>query len=163
MPALESGSQISGMSFPATDGTADFPMVPAQSEKSQVFTKALFLGGVASLGVLAGFGSALTMAKKRDPTSFDKGLLAGAERLESGGALAMRALGWGTLWAVGGVGLLCLTVYKILDVQSAGDFRRKMAALMPRVPKKSGDSSQRTEFASIREFFEYISQETKSK
>ncbi|GAV04386.1 hypothetical protein RvY_14670 [Ramazzottius varieornatus] len=127
--------------------------------KSETISKAVFLGGVTFLGLLSGFGSALAMAKKRDPTSFDKGLLPEAKKLESGASFALRALGWGTLYAVSGVGLLCFTVYKILDVQSALDFRQKMKNLMPSVPKREPNPSERTEFASIREFFEYYGEE----
>lgn len=129
-------------------------------ESSALTTKIVFLGGITALGLCSGFGSAVAMAKKRDSQSFDKGLLAGAERLEGGGSLALRALGWGTLFAVGGVGLLCFSVYKIMDVQSAEDFRTKMAGVMPRVAKRPPkDPSERTEFASMREFFEYYSKE----
>ena len=130
-----------------------------KENKSDSYSKAVFLGGVTFLGLMSGFGSAIAMAKKRDPTSFDKGLLGEAKRMESGGSLALRALGWGSFYAVGGVGLLCFTVYKILDVQSALDFRQKMKKLMPPVAKKEANPNERTEFASIREFFEYISEQ----
>ena len=133
----------------------------APKRDSSFYTKVIFLGGVASLGILSGFGSAIAMAKKRDPTSFDKGLLPGVERLESGGLLALRALGWGTVFAVGGVGLLCFGVYKVLDIQNSADFRRKMSAIMPNVRKMPQNPNERTEFGSIREFFEYIGEDKK--
>ena len=137
----------------------------ASSDRRDRNVKIAFLGGVTALGLLSGFGSAVAMAKKRDPTSFAKGITPGAvERsMESGGALALRALGWGTFFAVGGVGLLCFTVYKLLDVQNPGDFRRKMSEIVPKMPMKPADPSARTEFASIREFFEYISEKRRDK
>jgi len=131
----------------------------AEDSKSDRNIKIAFLGGIALLGTFAGFGSAIAMAKKRDPTSFDKGLLAGAERLEGGGSLALRALGWGSLYAVGGVGIFCYAIYKLLNIQDAADFRRKMSSIMPRVPQKPKNPNERTEFESIREFFQYIGED----
>jgi Protein of unknown function (DUF1358) len=133
--------------------------VVEDSSKFDRNVKIAFLGGLTFLGIMSGFGSAVAMAKKRDPSSFDKGLLAGAERLEGGGSLALRALALGSLCAVGGVGLLCFSVYKLLDVQNSADFRRKMTAIMPQVPKKAGNPNERTDFESIRDFFQYIGEE----
>lgn len=40
------------------------------------------------------------------------------EMPESGGSLAMRALGWGTLYAVGGFGVFCAGVWKMMGVSN---------------------------------------------
>jgi len=47
-----------------------------------------------------------------------QGLIAGEHIPESGAALAMRALGWGTLYAVTGVGLICFGIWKLSGAKS---------------------------------------------
>lgn len=72
-----------------------------------------FLTSVAGVSALFGFGATLSYAKKRDPTHFDRGVVMGSTLSESGAALAMRALGWGTVYAVGGCGILFFSLWKL--------------------------------------------------
>ncbi|XP_041354792.1 transmembrane protein 242-like [Gigantopelta aegis] len=123
-------------------------------------TGGIFLTAVAGVSILGGFGMTLAMAKRKDPNMFTRGLVPSREIPDSGASLALRALGWGTLWSVSGVGILSLTVWKVLGVHSMKEFTDKMQSLMPKIPKK--ESQGRSEFKTIRELFEYLSEEDRS-
>ncbi|KAI0208732.1 transmembrane protein 242 [Lamellibrachia satsuma] len=117
----------------------------------------IFLASVAGMSMMCGFGATLAVAKKKDPNFFTKGLLAGEHIPESGAALAMRALGWGTLYAVTGVGLICFGIWKLSGAKNMEDFRAKI----PKAPKK--ETQGRNSFKNITELVDYIIHNGESK
>ncbi len=92
------------------------------------------------VSILFGFGTTLAAAKKKDPHFFDQGLTGRIEKqttepiscqtaaavrrrvpvsissVEPGASLAIRALGWGTLYAVTGCSVLFYGIWKLMAV-----------------------------------------------
>jgi hypothetical protein len=95
---------------------------------------------VTGVSILFGFGTTLAAAKKKDPHFFDQGLTGRIEKpttepisseaatavrrrvpvsissVEPGASLAIRALGWGTLYAVTGCSVLFYGIWKLMAV-----------------------------------------------
>lgn len=71
------------------------------------------MAGVSGISALFGFGATLAAAKKQDPKYFGKGIEGSIHLKETGVNLAVRALGWGTLYAFTGCGVFFYAVWKL--------------------------------------------------
>lgn len=80
-----------------------------------------------TLSAAVGFGATLAAAKKQDPVYFEKGMVHNAKLSESGANLAMRALGWGTVFAFTGCGILFYSIWKISGAKTVSVFVRDAA------------------------------------
>ncbi|XP_003746860.1 transmembrane protein 242 [Galendromus occidentalis] len=122
----------------------------------------LFMSTLAGFSMLLGFSATLAKTKKDCPKDFTKGMMASAELPESGTALAMRALGRGTLYAVGGFSIFCFAVWKAMGVKDLKEFRQRAGEALPRIPKS--ENPGRSDFESLRDFLQYcIDESEKSK
>jgi len=128
------------------------------AKKKEQTLGAIFLASVTGASILGGFGYAFTAAKKRDPRYFAKGLTPSGHLRESGAQLAVRALGWGSLYAVTGVAGFTWIVWKLLRVNSFQELRDKCESFFPRAPRNEPPLT-RTEFDSFRDLFNYIIEE----
>jgi len=125
-----------------------------------------FLATAAGIGMLGGFGTAVAATKRQDPHHFDAGMVgidaASTKAVqntkylqESGAALATRALGYGTLYAFAGCGLLFFSVWKLAGASSLAEFREKVGAALPRIPRNSPPQG-RTEFSGLNDLMQYL-------
>eukprot|EP00092_Neocalanus_flemingeri_P021664 GFUD01023501.1.p1 GENE.GFUD01023501.1~~GFUD01023501.1.p1 ORF type:complete len:129 (-),score=43.25 GFUD01023501.1:139-525(-) len=80
---------------------------------------------------------------------------------ESAAAMAARALGWGTVYAFAGCGLLFYSVWRFLGVNNLKEFREKTGNFLPKIPKKAKEPGERTEFSGINDFLTYIIEKDK--
>lgn len=90
-----------------------------------LFAAAAFLGLVGGVSALFGFSRTLATAKKADTKVLQQaGTRQGIILMDEGATLALRALGWGTLYAVLGTGAFCYGFWKL---SGAKDVRTYLA------------------------------------
>ncbi|XP_044266287.1 transmembrane protein 242 [Tribolium madens] len=121
----------------------------------------IFLAGVSGISALVGFGATLAAAKKQDPKFFGKGMEGSRTMGETGASLALRALGWGTLYAVTGCGVLFYAIWKVSGAQNFEEFRHKVGSILPRIPKN--EPQGRTEFSGLNDLLDYLQHQRSKK
>jgi hypothetical protein len=96
------------------------------------------------------------MARKQDPSFFNKGMTGSIEMADTGAQLALRALGYGTILAIVGTGSICFAIWKLSGAKDLQDFRMKAGNILPKIPKNEIPTS-RTEFEGLNDLMEYLS------
>ncbi|XP_063700766.1 transmembrane protein 242 [Culicoides brevitarsis] len=132
------------------------PELASNEKKKERIISAGFLFTVAGIAAIAGFGRTLTVAKRKDPKFFDKGVVATREMNESGAMLAMRALAWGSLYAWIGTGCICYGIWKMSGASNFEEFRQVVGDKLPRI-KKNDPPQSRTEFEGLNDLMGYLS------
>ncbi|KAH8265737.1 transmembrane protein 242 [Drosophila bipectinata] len=131
---------------------------PVEAEKRRKFRiqAAAFLGLVGGVSALFGFSKTLATAKKADNKVLQQaGTRQGIILMDEGTTLAMRALGWGTLYAVLGTGAFCYGFWKLSGAKDFEEFRMKMGNALPRITKDEPPTS-RTDFESLTDLMKYL-------
>ncbi|RZC40999.1 DUF1358 domain containing protein [Asbolus verrucosus] len=81
------------------DETVNIPESKSRYSPEFKLKAGIFLAAVSGISAIAGFGATVAAAKRQDPKYFDKGMVGSIHVKETGASLALRALGWGTLYA----------------------------------------------------------------
>ncbi|XP_012258744.2 transmembrane protein 242 [Athalia rosae] len=127
-------------------------------KKKEKLQAAMFLTAVTGVAALVGFGTTVSAARKQDPKYFNEGLSGTKAMTETGALLALRALGWGTVYAVTGCSILFYGIWKLSGAKSAVEFRNAMGSLLPRLSKENPPQS-RTEFEGLTDLLKYVSED----
>jgi hypothetical protein len=122
----------------------------------------IFLGAVAGISAVAGFGATVAAAKRQDPKYFDKGMVGSRRIGETGASLALRALGWGTLYAVTGCGVLVYSIWKLSGAENFEEFRYKVGSILPKIPRNNLPQG-RTEFSGLNDLLDYLQHQRSAK
>ncbi|XP_043484307.1 transmembrane protein 242 [Leptopilina heterotoma] len=129
------------------------------TKRKEKFKAVAFVSAITGFSFLIGFGSTLAVVRKQDQKYFQEGIVGVKGGLhDSGASLALRALGWGTLYAFTGCGLLFYGIWKLSGAKNAEEFRHKMGSILPRIPKNDPPQS-RTEFDGLTDLLKYISED----
>lgn len=82
----------------------------------------VFLASVGGAAALFGFSKTVMASKREEQKLLEKGIIEGTHLLDAGSSLAMRALGWGTLYAFIGTGALCYGIWKLSGANNVRKF-----------------------------------------
>ncbi|XP_036317337.1 transmembrane protein 242-like [Rhagoletis pomonella] len=127
----------------------------AEEDSKYRIKAAAFLGLVGGVSAIFGFSKTLGKAKESQGKLVAKGGRDTAVLLEEGSVLAMRAFGWGSLYAVLGTSVFCYGFWKLSGAKDMEEFRTKMGNGLPRITKDTPPTS-RTEFDSLTDFMKYL-------
>ncbi|XP_050421842.1 transmembrane protein 242 [Adelges cooleyi] len=128
--------------------------VTVPKKSSDTMASAAFLTCVAAGAGIFTFASTLASSRKMDPNMFAKGQTPSSTMGETGVQLAIRALKWGSFYAVGGCGLFFFGIWKMSGANDMHEFRMKIGSLLPRLTPTVHKS--RTEFEGLSDLMTYL-------
>ncbi|EDW78211.1 uncharacterized protein Dwil_GK16295 [Drosophila willistoni] len=135
---------------------AKLDAVAAEKKRKFNIQAAAFLGLVGGVSALFGFSRTLSIAKKSDSKVLQQqGTRQGLILMDEGSALALRALGWGSLYAIMGTGAFCYGFWKLSGAKDFEEFRQKMGHALPRLSKDEPPQS-RTDFDGLTDLMKYL-------
>lgn len=102
----------------------------------------------------------MAIARRQEPKYFGEGISGIKGAHETGTSLAIRALGWGTFYAVAGCSLLFYGIWTISGAINVEEFKFKIGSLLPKIPRNN-PSQSRTEFEGLTDLLTYISEDWK--
>ncbi|XP_050541043.1 transmembrane protein 242 [Daktulosphaira vitifoliae] len=124
------------------------------NKSNETIASAAFLTCVATGAGIFAFASTLASARKTDPNMFAKGQTPSSNIRETGVQLAIRALKWGSFYAIGGCGLFFFGIWKMSGANDLHEFRMKIGSLLPRLTPK--EHSSKTEFDGLSDLMTYL-------
>ena len=138
-------------------------MCSPESNKPRKLPEALFLMTTAGLSFLVGFGFTLGRAKKSETKQTSgrltelqvQSLQKQVKLHQEATRLGVRALAWGTFYAVSGVAIFSAVVWKMLGVNDLKEFRAKVGSFLPQITNPDS-SVGRNEFNSLTDLIQYI-------
>ncbi|XP_071800614.1 transmembrane protein 242-like [Asterias amurensis] len=118
-----------------------------------LFKGSVFMVGIAGIAMLSGFGMTIAGSKRKHPASFTKGIFPdpSASLHESGASLGLRALLWGSFFAVTGFGTMTFLVCKAMGVKSVADFQTKFQSVAPRIRRNEASEPEEVTLNKLRE------------
>lgn len=138
----------------STNSQIDSAAVEEERRKYR-YRAGAFLGLVGGVAALFGFSRTLGRAKREEAAFIAKGGRETLILMDAGSSLALRALGWGTLYAFLGTGAFCYGVWKLSGATNMEEFRKKMGSGLPRLTKTDPPTS-RTEFDGLTDLMKYL-------
>lgn len=93
----------------------------------------LFLAGITGIFFISGFSSTISSIRKNSPKTFGNHLM--KKESQDGRGLAIRALGWGSLYSFLGCSIFFYGIWKISGAKSFEDFRQKTQNFLPKISK----------------------------
>lgn len=122
---------------------------PENDKKTNNAVSGTVMLATATISCLATFGLMYSRTKRKSEKELQELVKISMEeigngKMESPASLAIRALRKGTIYAFGGVSIICLSIWGLSGAKNMEEFKQKMQKIMPVVPKAKTKSDIHT-------------------